>query len=137
MPGKARTGSFDPSRTLSFRRFRHIQIACLRDEIIKIRGAERARLLEDDLSLLGHHERGDGLYSGGARQLLVLVDVDLREDDVGVLFAGLLEDGSEGPAGASPGGPEINEDDVVVGDGFLECLGGHGLGCHRVCPFMG
>ena len=57
----------------------------LGDQIVEIGGLQRAGLLEDDLALLGDHQRGHRLDAGGLGQILVGVDIHLDEGDVRVL----------------------------------------------------
>ena len=57
----------------------------LGDQIVQIGGLESPGLLEDDLPLLHHHQRGNRLDAGGLRKILIGVDVDLAEHDVAVL----------------------------------------------------
>ena len=114
----------------------------LGDQIVEIGGLQRAGLLEDDLALLGDHQRGHRLDAGGLGQILVGVDIHLDEGDVRVLrlVGGRLENRAERAARAAPGGPEVNEHDFVVGDGLLEIGRGDGGGCHDVpffCVFLG
>ena len=82
------------------------QIECLGlgDQIVEIGGLQRAGLLEDDLALLGDHQRGHRLDAGGLGQILVGVDINLDEGDVRVLrlVGGRLENRAERAARAAP-----------------------------------
>ena len=108
----------------------------LGDQIIQIRGLQRAGLLEDDLALLDDHQRGHRLDAGGLGQILIGVDVHLGECDVRVvrIVGRRLEDRAERAARAAPCGPEVDEHDLVVGDGLLEIGRGDGGGCHDGVP---
>ena len=54
----------------------------------------------------------------------------LREHEVGVRRRGLLEHGRELPARAAPGRPEVDQHDVVLGDGRFEVVVGQLDGGH-------
>src|SRR5699024_3001190 len=63
-------------------------------------------------------------------ELLLCVGVHLGEGQLGVLARDLLVDRTERLARATPLGPEVHQDDVVLGDGLLE-LGGRDVdGAH-------
>ena len=100
------------------------EVECLGlgDQIVEIGGLQRAGLLEDDLALLDDHQRGHCLDAGGLGQILIGVDVHLGECDVRVvrIVGGRLEDRAERAARAAPGGPEVDEHDLVVGDGLYQ-----------------
>src|SRR5688572_33183982 len=62
------------------------------------------------------------------------VGIQLGEDDPVVLFGGLLIDGPESLTWSTPFGPEVHQDNVVVGDGLLEVIGRDLNRCHAYAP---
>src|SRR5699024_4042786 len=70
------------------------------------------------------HQGGDRLDPGHRGELLLGLGVYLPERDVGVLAGSLLVDGRELLARTAPVRPEVDEHDLVVGDGLLEAVGG-------------
>lgn len=82
---------------------------------------------EDWDAFFDDHDRGDGGDVCGGGDGLFGLSVEFGERDVFVLFRYLFEDGCELAAGAAPGGPEVDEDDVGRGDRLLEVLFGQ---CH-------
>jgi uncharacterized membrane protein YfcA len=108
----------------------HVQGLDLADEVLEDRGREGAGLREHEDALAEGHDRRDRRDLQGSGQGLLGLGVDLAEDGVGVLRGGLLEDRPELTARATPGGPEVDEDDVVVQDGPLEGVGGEFGCCH-------
>ncbi len=97
-----------------------IQRLGLGDEVVQIGGLQRAGLLEDDLALLGNHQRRHSLNAGSLSQILIGVDVHLDESDVRILrLVGRgFENRAECSARTAPSGPEVNEHDFVVSNGF-------------------
>ena len=73
----------------------HVQAFDGVDDLFESGGGEGAGLGEDEHPLTEGHQRGDRRHLGGAGQRLFCFGVDLREDDVGVLFGGCGEDGCE------------------------------------------
>ena len=72
---------------------------------------EHADELVDDTAVAERLHGGDPLDAVALRELLVGVDVDLREDDVAVARLGLaLEDRTEHPAWSAPLRPEVHDD---------------------------
>ena len=102
----------------------------LADEIVQVGFAQCAGLLVDHMALLHDHERGDGLHVGCVGEFLVLVDVDLAEEDVGVLVRHLVEDRAERLARAAPGCEEIEQRDLVALHCLFEICGSEFLNCH-------
>src|SRR5690606_7728109 len=70
-----------------------------------------------------HHEGRDRADPEMTGERLLLVGVHLDEADVLVLFGRLLEGRRERLAGTAPGRPEVDDDDVVAGDGLVEAFG--------------
>ena len=110
---------------------RHVQALDAVDDLLQARRGQRTGLGEDEHALPEGHEGRDRGDAGGTGQSVLGLGVDLREDDVGVLLGGCGEDRRERSAGSAPGGPEVDEHDVVAGDdrvavGGGEVTGGHG-----------
>src|SRR5690606_13759891 len=72
-----------------------------------------------------------------AGERLLVVGVHLDEADVRVFLGGLLEGRRERLAGAAPGRPEVDHDDVVAGDGLVELLGDKVGNCHAASSIKG
>ena len=113
-----------------------VQLLGLLDQLVQIGLTQGARLFVDLLAVLEDGQGGDGLDAGGRSQVLVLVDVHLAEDGVGVLLTGLVVDGAESLAGAAPGSPEVNEDQVVLLDGLVDVRGSQ-FCCRHDDAFLG
>lgn len=71
------------------------------------------------LAVLEEEEGGDGGDAVLSREVAGLVDVDLEEDDVGVLLGEGDELGGHHPAGAAPGGEEVDDDELAGSVGHL------------------
>src|SRR4029453_8540346 len=89
------------------------------------RGQGTGRAEEKDL-VPEDHQGGYALDVERRGELLLLVGVDLPEDHVRVVPGGLLEGRREPAAGATPGGPEVEDDDAPGLDGLPEVLVGDG-----------
>ncbi len=86
----------------------------------------------DDVTFLDDHQRRHGLHVRLIGEVLVLVDVDLAEEDVGVSLRGLVEDRAEGAARAAPSGVEVEERECVVLHCLCESLFCDFLNCHSL-----
>ena len=92
-------------------------------------GRERADELVDDVPVLECLDGGDALHPIAEREFIVGVDVDLRQHDLALAGGGLaLEHGAEHPAGAAPGGPEVDDHGQLVR--ALDHLAFERLGAH-------
>src|SRR5688572_4615764 len=93
---------------------------------------DRADNLVDLLAVLVDHEGGDGHDAVLHRGHLVLVGVELAELDARHLGGELLDDGADALAGATPGGPEVDEDDAGLPGELGEVRVGEGgdRSCH-------
>src|SRR6266545_6349041 len=100
------------------------------DDLLEGRRRKCSRLGEDQTTMLERHQGRDRGDAGRGGQRALGLGVDLAEDDVRMSLGGLLEDRCEVAARAAPGCPEVDEHDVVVGDGAFEVArtqrdGGH------------
>ncbi len=82
---------------------------------------QRTGLVEHEDALAERHQGRDAHDAERAGELLVGFGVELREDDVVMLFGSGLEDRAEHATRAAPGRPEI-DDHHAGADGFLEVL---------------
>src|SRR5687767_4771380 len=80
----------------------------------------RADDLVDLAAVLVDHEGRDAHDAVRGGRHLVLIGVELAELDVGHLAGELLDDGADALAGAAPGGPEVDEDDALLGGELRE-----------------
>ncbi len=102
----------------------HVDSLYLGDERIEgIRG-QSSRFAVEHYVLAKDHQGWDGSDVEETRQLGLGLGVDLAEHDVGVLVGSGLEGGAEDLAWATPLGPEVDNDGVVVIDRALEVLFG-------------
>ena len=107
-----------------------VQLLGLGDQIVQIRRAQRASLLEYDLLVLDHHQGRHGLHFGGGGEIRILVDIDLREINVRIRFACLFERRAERTSRTAPGCPEIHEYQIVGFDDLIEILRSDRMRCH-------
>src|SRR5699024_7417483 len=112
----------------------HVQALDAVDELLQRGTGQRAGLVEHQDAVAEGHQRGDRLDPGHRGELLLGLGVHLAERDVGVLPGGLLVDGRELLARTAPVRPEVDEHDLVVGDGLLEAVGGDGDSGHDCSP---
>ena len=105
--------------------------------IVEIGGLQRAGLLEDDLLLLDDHQRRHCLNLGRGGQIGILIDIHLREIDVRIRLACLLERWAECTARTAPRGPEIHEHQIIGFDDLVEILRSDCMRCHMRSPFPG
>jgi hypothetical protein len=113
----------------------HVQLLDLLQQFGQTLGWHQTGLqVEEDL-LAEDAQGGDALDAELAGQGLLFVHVDLHALHRGVVRGELVEDGSKGLAGPAPGGPEVDEHGVVVGEGLFKILDGKFLGGHGVAPF--
>ena len=71
---------------------------------------EKADGLTNQLTVLEQQQGGDAHDAELGGQIGLLVHIDLAHLDVGALLGHLVHDGAQHPAGAAPGGPEIEQD---------------------------
>ena len=65
--------------------------------------------LTHQLALLKHQQGGDAHHAELRGQLGLFIHIDLAHLDIGALLGHLVHDGAQHPAGAAPGGPEVQQ----------------------------
>src|SRR4051794_32837337 len=108
----------------------HVEPLDRRDQLFEGRRRQRTGLAEDEDALAEGHQRRDRGDLGCLRQPPLRLGVDASEHHVVVPLRSLLVDRRELSARATPGGPEVDEYDVVRGHGLLEGLTGQRDGTH-------
>ena len=119
--------------------FLHVQGLDGVDDLLELRGVQRAGLGEDQHLLAEGHQRGDGRDAGLRGELLLGFGVHLGEDDVGCFSDTARVRGRELAARPAPFGPEVHQDNVVALDGRCELFtcdvnGSHGSTVREPCP---
>ncbi len=110
----------------------HVESPDLLDELLERGGRKGAGLTEDRDAVAVDDEGRDRADPVLPSEVLLGVGVHLREGDVGVLLALVLEDGTELATRSAPGGPEIDEDDAI-GDGVVVGVLGESRSWHSGC----
>src|SRR5690606_13215837 len=94
----------------------HVEGAHLADQLLERVRGKGARLGEDHDPVADRHDRGYGGVVEALGERRLRLSVELAELGVGVLLTGLVDARREGVAGATPRGPEVQQDDALVGD---------------------
>src|SRR5688572_30184191 len=100
----------------------HVELLHLLDEVLEDGARERARLREEEDLVAEDHDRRDRLDLEHARELGLLLGVDLGESDVGVLLGRLLVRRSEVATRTAPGRPPVDEEGPALLERLLEVL---------------
>ena len=61
------------------------------------------------LAVAEHQQGGDAHHAELRGQLGLFIHIDLAHFDIGALLGHLVHDGAQHPAGAAPGGPEVQQ----------------------------
>lgn len=96
-------------------------------------GGDSANDLVDLLAVLEQEKGGHGPDAVLLGDRGLLVDVNLEVVDVWVLLGPLSDLGGDGLARTAPGGVEVYEDDLMVGQGRFEPLGAGDFVNSHVC----
>src|SRR5215208_5309272 len=107
------------------------------DDLLQSGAWQRASLVEDQNAFPEGHQGRNAFDVECCREPLIRLGVKLRESDVPVLLRSLLIDRSESLTGSTPVSPEVDQHDVVLGDGVLEVVGGDVDRRHRCCSSGG
>lgn len=130
---------FGPLRFLFFLRdlgshFIHVQLSDLAHQFVEHGGWQHSGLGEDEDLFAKHHERGNGSDVEGRGQALLFFGVDFGEDRIGVFLGSFFENRPERATGSTPGSPKVDEDDIVIFNGFVEVVFGQSDGRHHATP---
>src|SRR5690606_2846142 len=101
----------------------HVQLAHALDHLVERAGRQSARVAEHQNSLAYGSDGGNRADLERSRQFQFLFRVNLAEDDIGVGLGGSLVGRGEAAAGTAPFGPEVEKDDVVIFNDFVQVAG--------------